>query len=41
MSGLGETIQHYPGSLDTLGTRVASLHAQAVHSDAAMAIRSA
>jgi hypothetical protein len=31
MSGLGETIQHYRGSLDTLGTRVANRHAQAVH----------
>jgi hypothetical protein len=30
MSGLGESMQRYRSSLDTLDTRVAGLHAQAV-----------
>jgi hypothetical protein len=30
MSGLGESMQHYRSSLDTLDSRVAGLHAQAV-----------
>ena len=30
VSGLGDSLQRYRGSLDTLGTRVAGLHAQAV-----------
>ena len=30
VSGLGDSLRRYRGSLDTLGTRVAGLHAQAV-----------
>jgi hypothetical protein len=30
MAGLGESMQRYHGSLDTLGRRVANVHAQAV-----------
>jgi len=41
VSGLGTSLQRYHGSLDTLGARVAGLHAQAVQleniADAAMA----
>ena len=41
VSGLGDSMQRYCGNLDTLGTRVAGLHAQAVQlehtADAALA----
>ena len=44
VSGLGDSMQRYCGSLDTLGTRVAGLHAQAVQlehtADAALAVAS-
>ena len=43
VSGLGENLQRYRGSLDALGTRVAGLHNQAVQlertADAALAMR--
>ena len=41
VSGLGDSLHRYRGSLDTLGTRVTGLHAQAVQlertADAALA----
>lgn len=41
MNGLGESMQRYRGNLDTLGGRIAGLHAQAVQlertADAAIA----
>jgi ABC-type transporter Mla subunit MlaD len=44
MAGLGESMQRYRGSLDTLGSRVAGLNAQAVQlertADAALAVSS-
>ena len=44
VSGLGDSMQRYCGSLDALGTRVAGLHAQAVQleqtADAALAAAS-
>lgn len=43
MNGLGESMQRYRGNLDTLGGRVAGLHAQAVQlertADKAIALR--
>jgi hypothetical protein len=44
VAGLGDSMQRYCGNLDTLGTRVAGLHAQAEQleqtADAALAIAS-
>jgi hypothetical protein len=43
MSGLGESVQRYRGSLDMLDSRVANLHAEAVRlertADAALAVK--
>ena len=42
VSGLGDSLQRYCGNLDTLGTRVAGLHEQAVQlehtADAALTV---
>ena len=44
VSGLGDSMQRYCANLDTLGTRVSGLHAQAVQlertADAALALSS-